>query len=271
MKLTVSHHRSYFTSAASVKNTIHNDLDAFVEKGLITVIYNSDKVLSERHIHTIECANIRALSKDIGYDLRGDRLERAELAIKETLNSISPSKGLEGYLDDVCTSILSEWKSGKQLSKGFTTNSIDVLCKIIVLTTELEYFPPNASQNHAACNNHFSLEDRDSVLFKQIFNFSAGPCLLPKQVYDTSASEMHNWHETGISVMEMSHRSPEFVSISEKAKDDLRQFLQIPTNFKVFFFQGGASLQYAAIIKKDACFKLQTIIFSCFILEHKVE
>ena len=60
---------------------------------------------------------------------------------------------------------------------------------------------------------------------------------------------MLDWHGTGLSVMEMSHRSPEFVSISESAKNDLRKFLEIPDNFKVFFFQGGATMQYAAIVK----------------------
>lgn len=63
---------------------------------------------------------------------------------------------------------------------------------------------------------------------KQIYNFSAGPCLLPKTVLQQCSEEMLNWHGTGLSVMEMSHRSPEFVSISEKAKKDLRDFLEIP-------------------------------------------
>jgi len=76
----------------------------------------------------------------------------------------------------------------------------------------------------------------------QIFNFSAGPCILPKEVFKTCAEEMMDYNGTGLSVMEMSHRSKEFVAISEKAKSDLRQFLQIPTNYKIFFFQGGASL-----------------------------
>ncbi len=58
-----------------------------------------------------------------------------------------------------------------------------------------------------------------------------------------------NYKGTGLSVMEMSHRSKEFIDISNRAKDDLRTFLKIPNNFKVFLFQGGASLQYAAIIK----------------------
>lgn len=60
---------------------------------------------------------------------------------------------------------------------------------------------------------------------------------------------MFDWHDTGISVMEMSHRSKEFVSISEQAKSDLRKFLSIPSNFKIFFFQGGATMQYSAVIK----------------------
>lgn len=60
---------------------------------------------------------------------------------------------------------------------------------------------------------------------------------------------MMNYQGTGLSVMEMSHRSKEFVAISERAKSDLRQFLSIPNNFKIFFFQGGASMQYAAMIK----------------------
>jgi phosphoserine aminotransferase len=53
---------------------------------------------------------------------------------------------------------------------------------------------------------------------------------------------MMNYQGTGLSVMEMSHRSKEFVTISENAKSDLRQFLSIPENFKIFFFQGGASM-----------------------------
>lgn len=82
-----------------------------------------------------------------------------------------------------------------------------------------------------------------------VYNFSAGPCVLPKEVFSKCAQEMMNYNGTGLCVMEMSHRSKEFVNISETAKEDLRTFLQIPYNFKVFFFQGGASLQYAAIIK----------------------
>ena len=60
---------------------------------------------------------------------------------------------------------------------------------------------------------------------------------------------MSNWNNTGLSVLELSHRSAEFVSISEKCKNDLREFLQIPPNFKIFLCQGGATLQYGALIK----------------------
>ena len=84
---------------------------------------------------------------------------------------------------------------------------------------------------------------------KQVYNFSAGPCLLPKEVYDKCAAEMHDWNGTGLSVMEMSHRSPDFVKISEAAKSNLRKFLSVPDNFKIFFFQGGATMQYAAMVK----------------------
>lgn len=60
---------------------------------------------------------------------------------------------------------------------------------------------------------------------------------------------MIDYKGTGVSVMELSHREKEFIAISEKMKDDLREFLQIPPNFKILYFQGGASMQYASIIK----------------------
>jgi len=60
---------------------------------------------------------------------------------------------------------------------------------------------------------------------------------------------MLDWHGTGLSVMEMSHRSPEFISITNKAKDGLRELLSVPNNFKIMFIQGGASMQYASVVK----------------------
>lgn len=82
---------------------------------------------------------------------------------------------------------------------------------------------------------------------KTIYNFSAGPCCLPKEVLQKAQEELLSWNGTGISVMEMSHRSKDFVTIIEKAEKDLRELLSIPDNYKVLFLQGGASLQFGAI------------------------
>ena len=73
----------------------------------------------------------------------------------------------------------------------------------------------------------------------QIYNFSAGPAVLPKEVLEQAAAEMLDWHGSGMSVMEMSHRGPEFISIYQAAVADLRELLAIPANYKVLFLQGG--------------------------------
>ena len=73
----------------------------------------------------------------------------------------------------------------------------------------------------------------------QIYNFSAGPAVLPKEVLAQAAAEMLDWHGSGMSVMEMSHRGPEFISIYKAAVADLRELLAIPDNYKVLFLQGG--------------------------------
>ena len=75
----------------------------------------------------------------------------------------------------------------------------------------------------------------------RVFNFSAGPAVLPEEVLAQAASEMLDWHGCGMSVMEMSHRSKEFAQIIEGAEADLRQLAGIPDNYKVLFLQGGAS------------------------------
>ncbi|MBP9820165.1 3-phosphoserine/phosphohydroxythreonine transaminase [Candidatus Woesebacteria bacterium] len=80
-----------------------------------------------------------------------------------------------------------------------------------------------------------------------IYNFSAGPAVLPDEVLEIAANEMQDWHGSGMSVMEMSHRSKEFLSIAETAEADLRELLSIPDRYKVLFLQGGASGQFAAI------------------------
>ena len=82
---------------------------------------------------------------------------------------------------------------------------------------------------------------------RQIFNFSAGPAVLPKSVLERAQAEMLDWHGCGMSVMEMSHRGSEFTSILEKTEQDLRTLLAIPINYKVLFLQGGAIAENAII------------------------
>jgi phosphoserine aminotransferase len=81
----------------------------------------------------------------------------------------------------------------------------------------------------------------------QVFNFSAGPAVLPKEVLRQAAAEMLDWHGSGMSVMEMSHRGPEFVSIYKQAEADLRELLGVPANYKVLFMQGGGLGQNAIV------------------------
>ncbi|CAG0952213.1 phosphoserine aminotransferase [Burkholderiales bacterium] len=81
----------------------------------------------------------------------------------------------------------------------------------------------------------------------RVINFSAGPAALPVEVLERAAAEMLDWHGSGMSVMEMSHRGKEFISIAEKAEADLRELMGIPANYKVLFLQGGAIAQNAII------------------------
>ena len=74
----------------------------------------------------------------------------------------------------------------------------------------------------------------------RVFNFSAGPAVLPEEVLQQAAAEMADWHGSGMSVMEMSHRGKEFIAIAAKAEADFRSLLAIPANYKVLFLQGGA-------------------------------
>lgn len=79
------------------------------------------------------------------------------------------------------------------------------------------------------------------------FNFCAGPAALPEAVLQRAQAEMLDWRGMGLSVMEMSHRSDEYVAIAEKAEQDLRDLLSVPSGYKVLFLQGGASQQFAQI------------------------
>ena len=81
----------------------------------------------------------------------------------------------------------------------------------------------------------------------RIYNFSAGPSMLPLSVLETAASEMTNYHGSGMSVMEMSHRSKVYDTIIKDTEAALRRVMDIPENYKVLFLQGGATTQFAAI------------------------
>ena len=81
----------------------------------------------------------------------------------------------------------------------------------------------------------------------RIYNFSAGPSMLPLPVLEKAASEMTDYNGSGMSVMEMSHRSSFYEAIIEEAEKDLRKLMNIPDNYKVLFLQGGASTQFSAV------------------------
>ncbi len=82
---------------------------------------------------------------------------------------------------------------------------------------------------------------------ERIYNFSAGPAVLPQEVLEQARDEMLNWQGCGMSVMEMSHRGKEFMGIAAQAEADLRELMAIPANYKVLFLQGGASTQFAMV------------------------
>lgn len=81
----------------------------------------------------------------------------------------------------------------------------------------------------------------------QVYNFSSGPAMLPVEVLRRAEQELTNWHGLGTSVMEISHRSKEFIEVAEAAEQDFRDLLKIPANYKVLFCHGGARAQFAAI------------------------
>ena len=83
--------------------------------------------------------------------------------------------------------------------------------------------------------------------YDRVYNFSAGPAMMPEPVLEEIRDEMMNYQGSGMCVMEMSHRSKVFAKIAEEAEQDLRDLMGIPDNYKVLFLQGGATLQFAAI------------------------
>ena len=83
--------------------------------------------------------------------------------------------------------------------------------------------------------------------YGRVYNFSAGPAMMPVEVLEEVAAEVLNYQGSGMSVMEMSHRSKVFQKIVDEAEADLRELMQIPDNYKVLFIQGGATLQFSMI------------------------
>lgn len=81
----------------------------------------------------------------------------------------------------------------------------------------------------------------------RVYNFSAGPATLPREVLEQARDEFLDWQGSGMSVMEMSHRGREFMGIAEQAEQDLRQLMAIPDNYKLLFLQGGATAQFAMV------------------------
>ena len=79
------------------------------------------------------------------------------------------------------------------------------------------------------------------------YNFSAGPAVMPPEVLQQAASEMLDWHGSGMGVMEMSHRGKEFISICEQAEADLRELLAVPANYRILFMQGGGLAENAIV------------------------
>ena len=83
--------------------------------------------------------------------------------------------------------------------------------------------------------------------YNRIYNFSSGPAVMPVSVLEQIRDELLNYGHTGMSVMEMSHRSQSFLDIKDQAIADLRKLMNIPDQYKVMFIQGGATLQFAMI------------------------
>jgi phosphoserine aminotransferase len=91
------------------------------------------------------------------------------------------------------------------------------------------------------------LEQQAAAKVGRAFNFSAGPAVLPEAVLTQAREEMLDWHASGMSVMEMSHRGKEFIAIAEAAERDLRELLAVPAHYKILFLQGGATTQFAMV------------------------
>lgn len=82
---------------------------------------------------------------------------------------------------------------------------------------------------------------------RKVYNFSAGPGMLPEEVLTQVQAELLDWHGTGMSIMELGHRGPEFQQVAEQAEADLRELMQVPANYRVLFLAGGATAQFSMV------------------------
>ncbi len=82
---------------------------------------------------------------------------------------------------------------------------------------------------------------------RPVYNFSAGPAMLPEEVLQLAQAEMLNWHDTGMSIMELGHRGPEFQALAAESEANLRSLMSIPENYRVLFMPGGATAQFAMV------------------------
>ncbi|WJX94080.1 Phosphoserine aminotransferase [Trifolium repens] len=132
-----------------------------------------------------------------------------------------------------------------QTNNPFLKKSITTFTSPISLRTNPTFKPITikctaTTQTHAQPQTQSHSSDR-------VFNFAAGPATLPENVLRKAQSELYNWCGSGMSVMEMSHRGKEFLSIIQKAESDLRTLLEISSEYSVLFLQGGATTQFAAV------------------------
>lgn len=106
---------------------------------------------------------------------------------------------------------------------------------------------PHEEQQHSQLQQPGAPAPLPVDIMTRAYNFCAGPAALPQAVLSEAQKDLVNYKGKGLSVMEMSHRSADYVAIAEEAEKDLRELLKVPTNYKVLFLQGGASLQFAQV------------------------
>ncbi|KAL5711421.1 phosphoserine transaminase [Ranunculus cassubicifolius] len=132
---------------------------------------------------------------------------------------------------------------------NFSTNPITPTTQNVSFSIK----PPSTKPLSITCaatqlqNQSPTTSTTESQSQDRVFNFAAGPATLPENVLKKAESELYNWRGVGMSVMEMSHRGKDFVSIIEKAESDLRKLLNISQDYHVLFLQGGATTQFSAI------------------------